>query len=193
MVHVSLAVVLLVYSAASCFLLLRDLRRQLVRHAIQDLETVEGLLSFDAQGRLTFRDDYHNHPESKQVLERLLEVRSLDGQVLLTNELLGQRSLGEGLLPREGEGGYSQREAILADGLKVQLVQPAALGLWPSDCDTSCVQRGALVAAVSVRPGCAASPLAADSCFDRHWRLLPGLKFPGADSSDGSEGGGDHK
>ena len=99
----ALAVVLLVYSAASCFLLLRDLRRQLVRHAIQDLETVEGLLSFDAQGRLTFRDDYHNHPESKQVLERLLEVRSLDGQVLLRNELLGQRSLGEGLLPREGK------------------------------------------------------------------------------------------
>ncbi len=51
----ALAVVLLVYSAASCLLLLRDLRRQLVRHAIQDLETVEGLLSFDAQGRLTFR------------------------------------------------------------------------------------------------------------------------------------------
>ena len=118
----ALAVVLLVYSAASCFLLLRDLRRQLVRHAIQDLETVEGLLSFDAQGRLTFRDDYHNHPESKQVLERLLEVRSLDGQVLLRNELLGQRSLGDVLLPHEGEGGYSEREAILADGLKVQLV-----------------------------------------------------------------------
>ena len=46
----ALAVVLLLYSAAACFFLLRDLRRQLVRHAIQDLETVEGLLHFHSAG-----------------------------------------------------------------------------------------------------------------------------------------------
>lgn len=118
----ALAIVLLLYSAASCLLLLRDLRRQLVRHAIQDLETVEGLLSFNPEGRMVFRDDYHNHPESKQVLERLLEVRSEDGRLLLRNELLGRRSLGERILPHEGEGGYSEREAVLDDGLRVQLV-----------------------------------------------------------------------
>ena len=117
----ALAVVLLLYSAAASFFLLRDLRRQLVRHAIQDLETVEGLLRFH-NGRLTLREDYHNNPESKQVLERLLEVRSIDGKVLLRNELLGGRSLGESLLPREGEGGYSPREYMLADGTRVQLV-----------------------------------------------------------------------
>lgn len=118
----ALAVVLLLYSSAACFLLLRDLKRQLVRHAIQDLETVEGLLHFTAQGRLILREDYHNNPESKHVLERLLEVRSEDGQVLFRNDLLGMRSLGEMLLPREGEGGYSAREFTLADGMKVQLV-----------------------------------------------------------------------
>jgi len=118
----ALALVLLLYSLAASFFFLQDLRRQLVRHAIQDLETVEGLLHFDAQGRLVLRDDYHNHPESKQVLERLLEVRSASGEVLLRNDLLGQRSLGGELLPREGEGGYSPREFTLADGLKVQLV-----------------------------------------------------------------------
>jgi heavy metal sensor kinase len=118
----ALAVVLLLYSSAFCLLLLRDLRRQLIRHAIQDLETVEGLLSFNSLGRLTLREDYHNHPESKQVLERLLEVRSEDGHVLLRNEMLGGRSLGDRLLPREGEGGYSAREFTLADGSKVQMV-----------------------------------------------------------------------
>ena len=118
----ALAVVLLLYSSVACFFLLRDLRSQLVRHAIQDLETVEGLLHFSQQGQLTLREDYHNNPESKHVLERLLEVRSIDGQVLFRNDLLGQRSLGDTLLPGEGEGGYSPREHTLADGMRVQLV-----------------------------------------------------------------------
>jgi heavy metal sensor kinase len=118
----AVAIVLLLYSAAASFFLLRDLRAQLVRHAVQDVETVEGLLYFTPQGRLMLRDDYHNHPESKRVLERLVEVRSLEGGVLFRNEALGSRSLGEILLPREGEGGYSEREFVLADGLRVELV-----------------------------------------------------------------------
>ena len=118
----ALAVVLLLYSSAASVLLLRDLRRQLVRHAIQDLETVEGLLQFTPEGRLTLKDDYHNNPESKRVLERLLEVRSTDGRVLFRNDLLVERSLGDTMLPGEGEGGYSPREYTLADGTKVQLV-----------------------------------------------------------------------
>lgn len=118
----ALAVILLLYSATACFFLLRDLRSQLIRHAIQDIETVEGLLYFTADGRLMLREDYHNHPESKRVLERLLEVRSPEGNVLFRNELLGNRSLGDTLLPREGQGGYSERQFILADGLHVELV-----------------------------------------------------------------------
>jgi heavy metal sensor kinase len=118
----ALAVVVLLYSAVACFFLLRDLRTQLVRYAIQDVETVEGLLYFTPDGRLTLRDDYHNHPESKRVLERLVEVRSPDGKVLLRNDLLGDRSLGDTMLPNEGEGGYSERRFVLADGLHVQLV-----------------------------------------------------------------------
>ncbi|MCC6590441.1 MAG: HAMP domain-containing protein [Bryobacterales bacterium] len=117
-----LAVIQLIYSGAACFLMLRDLRSQLVRHAIQDVETVEGLLHFTADGRLWLKDDYHNHPESKLVLERLLEVRSPSGRVLLRNDMLGRRSLGEAMLPNEGVGGYSAREYTLADGMRVQLV-----------------------------------------------------------------------
>jgi heavy metal sensor kinase len=118
----ALAFVLLLYSATACFFLLRDLRSQLVRYAIQDIETVEGLLYFTADGQLRLRDDYHNHPESKRVLERLLEVRSPEGTVLFRNEVLGHRSLGDTLVPHEGEGGYSERRFVLSDGLHVQLV-----------------------------------------------------------------------
>jgi heavy metal sensor kinase len=117
-----LAVVLLLYSGAACFFLLQDLRRQLVRHAVQDIETVEGLIYFSADGQLKMHDDYHNHPESKRVLERLMEVRSPSGAVLFRNELLGSRSLGDTILPGEGEGGYSERQFTLRDGLRVQLV-----------------------------------------------------------------------
>lgn len=117
-----LALVVLLYSVAAVVIQMRQLRAQLVRHAIQDVETVEGLLYFAPSGRLVMNEEYHNHPESKKVLERLLEVRNPAGDVLLRNELLGARSLGEGVLPNEGVGGYSQRELTLSDGTRVQLV-----------------------------------------------------------------------
>jgi len=117
-----LAIVLLLYSAAAGSILLHDLRNQMVRYAIQDLETVEGLLYFSPDGQLLLRDDYHNHPESKLVLERLVEVRSPDGRVLLANSLLGHRSLGNQVIQNEGENGYSPRLLTLADGVRVQLV-----------------------------------------------------------------------
>ena len=69
-----LAAVLCVYTAGASSLLFWDLRLELTRHAIQDIETVEGLLYFDPAGNLHFHDDYHNHPESKQIQERYLEV-----------------------------------------------------------------------------------------------------------------------
>lgn len=116
-----LAVVLMAYVAAASGLLLSDLRKQLSYHAVQDLETVEGLLSFGASGGLQFREDYHNHPESRHILERFLEVRDANGDVLYRNSKLGQRSLGGPLLPHEGEDGYSERRLTLSDGTRVQV------------------------------------------------------------------------
>ncbi len=99
-----------------------QLRSQLDHYAIQDIETVEGLLSFDASGSLMLREDYHNHPESKQVLERFLEVRSPEGSVLYRNQRLAGQALGGKPIPGEGEGGYSPRSARLHDGTPVRLV-----------------------------------------------------------------------
>jgi heavy metal sensor kinase len=117
-----LAGVLLLSSGLTASFLFLQLRAQLDHYAIQDIETVEGLLSFGASGALTVREDYHNHPESKQVLERYLEVRSAEGGVLYRNERLARQALGGDPIPGEGEGGYSTRSARLRDGTPVRMV-----------------------------------------------------------------------
>lgn len=114
--------VLLVYVAGTSFVLYWQLQLQLSRFAIQDVETVEGLLYFTPDGRLNLNETYHNHPESRLILERLLEVRSPDGLVLFRNARLGTRSLGGYLLPDEGVNGYSLRSLRLSDGTRVLMV-----------------------------------------------------------------------
>jgi len=90
-----LAAILLLYAVLTSSLLLWELRRQLYRYAVQDLETVEGLLSFSSHGQVLFEDDYHNHPQSKFIQERYLEVLSIpDGEVLFRNDRLAKEHLG---------------------------------------------------------------------------------------------------
>ena len=57
------SVLVLSWGLTASFLFLQ-MRSQLDNYAVQDIETVEGLLNFDASGHLTLREDYHNHPES---------------------------------------------------------------------------------------------------------------------------------
>jgi len=114
--------VLLVASAsgASC-ILVWQLRAQLNNRAIQDLETVEGLLYFRADGNLRLNDDYHNHPESKLVQDRYLEVLSPDGTILYRNKKLGSGTMDGPLFASEGLGGYSERSTRVSDGTPVIL------------------------------------------------------------------------
>lgn len=120
-VFVLAGVLLLSWVLTASFLFLQ-LRSQLDHYAIQDIETVEGLLYFDVRGDLNVREDYHNHATSKQVIDRLLELRSAQGAVLYRNDRLGGQALGGKLLPDEGEGGYSARSVRLADGTPVRMV-----------------------------------------------------------------------
>lgn len=115
------AAVLVLYAAGTSIVLYLQLMNQLGRFAIQDVETVEGLLYF-TNGQLQLNENYHNHPQSRQVLERLLEVLSPDGKVLFRNQRLGNRSLAGPIVPNEGVDGYSERSAALSDGTKVLLV-----------------------------------------------------------------------
>jgi heavy metal sensor kinase len=114
--------VLALFWVVTASFLFIQMRSQLDNYAVQDIETVEGLLYFDANGRLMLREDYHNHPASRQVQERFLEVRSADGAVLYRNERLAGQALGGNPISGEGEGGYSARSARLADGTQIRMV-----------------------------------------------------------------------
>jgi len=109
----------LLFAAGTAAVLFFQMRAQIRHLVVQDIENVEGLMSFTADGHLTVREDYHNHPESRHVLDYLLEVRSPDGAVLYRNALLGNRALGGPPAPQEGVGGYSERAARLEDGTRL--------------------------------------------------------------------------
>jgi len=117
-----LAAVLVIYGGITSAALLLQLRGQLDRLAIEDLETVEGFLSFRPGGGVFLRSDYHDHPYPSEMTQRLMEVWSTDGTLLFRNELLGGRTLGPPPRPEEGAGDYSQRSVKLADGTPVRLV-----------------------------------------------------------------------
>ena len=121
--YVGLLAAVLAFSwGLTMFLLYWQSINQMDRYAIQDAETVEGLLFLGPDGNIGLHDDYHNHPESKTVLERFLEVRSADGSVLYRNDRLADRVLGGAVRPDEGVGGYSPRTERLADGTVVRIV-----------------------------------------------------------------------
>jgi heavy metal sensor kinase len=116
-----LASVLVIYIAGASLVLVWQMKAQINRQLIQDLETVEGLLYFTEDGHLHFSDDYHNHPESKLVQERMLEVLSPDGEILFKNDQLGKRTMGGAPFAGEGVGGYSERSERISDGTRVVL------------------------------------------------------------------------
>ena len=118
---VVLAVVLLIYIGSASALLFFHLRGQLDHLVIEDLETVEGLLSFAPDGKLSLRNDYHDHPYTAQMQARLMEVRATDGTLLYRSEVLGNRTLGGAPDPGEGTFSYSQRSIRLSDGTHVRL------------------------------------------------------------------------
>ena len=116
-----LGVLLVVFAAGASFVLVWHMSAQLKRQAVQDLETVEGLLYFSGDGRLHLNEEYHNHPESKLVQDRFLEVLSLDGMILYRNDRLGSRTIGDAPFTGEGVGGYSERSIRASDGTSVIL------------------------------------------------------------------------
>ena len=116
-----LGAALVLFSAGTAVALFFQMRSQLRHFAIQDIETVEGLISFTS-GSVTVRDDYHNHSESKQILDYYLEILTPDGVVLYRNDRLAKRPLGGAPAAAEGVGGYSPRSSILLGGTRVTIV-----------------------------------------------------------------------
>jgi heavy metal sensor kinase len=117
-----LAGILVIFGAVTSTLLFLQLRSELDRLAIEDLETVEGFLSFDSNGRLHLQTASHDHPYPLAMQHRLMEVIADDGAILYRNELLGSRNLGGPPLPGEGINSYSPRSIHLSDGTPVRLI-----------------------------------------------------------------------
>jgi heavy metal sensor kinase len=113
---------MILFTAGTAAVLFVQMRSQLAHFAVQDIETVEGLLQSTPTGNVKVRDDYHNHSESKLIPEHYLELRSPDGAVLYRNDRLGSRSIGGASTSDEGVGGYSQRSGALSDGTRVVMV-----------------------------------------------------------------------
>lgn len=115
-------VVLLIFVGLASSEFWWHISHQLYRHAIQNVETAEGLLYFTPDGELHLREDYHNHPQSRLVQERLVEILDYNtGKVLFRNELLGDRNLGGAPFKNEGVD-YSPRSLELDDGSRVLMV-----------------------------------------------------------------------
>jgi len=112
----------MLYVAGTSTFLFFNLRTELDRNTIQDLETVEGLLNFGPDGTLRLGTVPNDEDEHEAEQERLMEVRDLDGALLYRNKRLGSRILGGAPAPGEGRIGYSERSASLPDGKRIRLV-----------------------------------------------------------------------
>jgi hypothetical protein len=103
----------------ACFIQYWRFNDQLYHVEVQDMETVQGLFYFTAGGQLSLHVEYFNRPESRLLLDRLLEVLDSNGRALFRNQKLGGNTLGGVPLPDEGVSGFSPRGLRLADGTHV--------------------------------------------------------------------------
>jgi signal transduction histidine kinase len=117
-----LAVLLFVYAALVFAFQYVVLTRQIVHDEIQDAGTVEGLLFFDQQGRLQLRQDYYSRPQTHLLIDRMMEVRDLSGDVLYRSPTLNGMPLGGPNQSGEGDAGFNERIVRLQDGSHVLLV-----------------------------------------------------------------------
>jgi heavy metal sensor kinase len=117
--------VLAVYIGVACIVQYWQLSEQLYHAEVQDIETVQGLLYFNEDGKLSLHDDYFNRPQSRLLIDRMMEVVDADGRVLFRNSQLKGNRLGGVPTPNEGIGGFNPRRLRLADGTHVLAISHA--------------------------------------------------------------------
>jgi signal transduction histidine kinase len=117
-----LAVLLLVYAGLVFVFQYAVLTRQLAHDELQDVVTAEGLLYFDSHGALRLHEDYFSHPQSHLLIDRLMEVRDLSGNVLYRSSTLHGMSLGGPNLTGDGLRGFDERITRLQDGTPVYFI-----------------------------------------------------------------------
>jgi heavy metal sensor kinase len=117
-----LAMILVIYIVLVFFFQYKFVANQIFHDEIQDVETVEGLLYFDAHGTLQLHQDYFSHPRSHLLIDRLMEVRDLSGVVLYRTENLNGAPLDGPSFPDEGNENFNQRVMKMPDGSHVSLI-----------------------------------------------------------------------
>jgi signal transduction histidine kinase len=119
---VVLTLILAVYLTLVFLFQYRFIANQIFHDEVQDVVTVEGLLYFDAAGKLQLHQDYFSRPQSHLLIDRLMEVRDLSGAVLYQSANLKGDPLGGPILPGEGDESFNHRVIKLADGTQVSLI-----------------------------------------------------------------------
>ena len=117
-----LAMILVVYIVLVFIFQYRFVANQIYHDEVQDVETVEGLLHFDKDGSLQLEQNYFSRPQSHLLIDRLMEVRDLSGDVLYRTPNLNGASLGGPSLPHEGDESFNPRIVRMPDGAQVSLI-----------------------------------------------------------------------
>jgi len=116
------SLIMALYVSAACAFQYWELNDQLYHAEVQDMETVEGLLYFNQDGRLLLHEEYHSSPRSRLLLDRLMEVLDPKGSILFRNEKLNGLTLGGPPLPQESSVSHFAARMQLADGTHVLAV-----------------------------------------------------------------------
>lgn len=117
-----LAAILAVYVAVVFFFQFALLERQMYHDEVQDIETVEALLFFNPEGQLHLQQNYFVHPQNRLLVDRLLEIQDLSGQVLYRSSTLKGLALDGVQFQGEGTESFNERTTTLADGSRVFLI-----------------------------------------------------------------------
>lgn len=110
------------YVCAACSIQYWELNDQLYHDEVQDMETVEGLLYFDSDGRLLLNQEYHSRPQDRLVPDRYMEVLDPQGHVLYRNQRLDGRALGGPPLRKEAMVNHFAQRLRFPDGTHVLAV-----------------------------------------------------------------------
>lgn len=113
------SLVMILYVSGACVVQYWQLTDQLYHEEVEDMETVEGLLYFTADGQLQLNEAYHSRPETKLLIERLMEVLDPRGAVLFRNQQLKGAALGGPPRPEELTTGHRSWRMRLSDGRHV--------------------------------------------------------------------------
>jgi heavy metal sensor kinase len=117
-----MTVMLIVFAAMVFVFQYSTLKRQIIHDEVQEVATVEGLLSIDPSGQMQLRQDYFSRPQSHLLIDRLMEVRDLDNRVVFRSDTLRGQPLGGPLKHKEGDGSFNERVVRLPDGTHVLVI-----------------------------------------------------------------------